>query len=361
MVFVDDDDRIEGDYIRSLLNATGYGEDIITFKVMVSINGEKPMPCRYSMHFERDDNTPYEYQRLPNHICAVKRSLALATPYPPVFCGEDKQYGLDLHPKLTSEHAIDRVLYHYDFNVATTETQVAKRTLMQSPTVDVVILSKSPTEEMQKMTQYAVNTCRAGASGHLVNIIVLEQHPGVTYRNATTEYIEDEFAYNTFANIGAASGTAPWIMIANNDLVFEDDWLAPLLEANHPVVSPINPGDSRQRGINRTEHGYVNGRHFSGWCFMITRDVWDKIGGFDEDFRFWCADDSVVEQLRAINVPPMLVGRSRVRHLVSKTLGSEPARDELTWAQVWTFEQKYGVEKFAGDQRYADWKARNGK
>ena len=361
VVFVDDDDRIEPDYVSSLLIATDSDCDVLTFDVMVSLNGEKPLVCRYSMHFAADKNTPTEYQRLPNHICAVKRELALVTPYPPVFCGEDRQYGLDLHPKLRSEFPIRRVLYHYDFNVATTETQVSRRTPVQSPVVDVVILSKSTTPEMVAMTQHAINSCRAHASGHLVNIIVLEQQAGVSYRNAITEHMVGEFAYNAFANHGARMGSAPWVMIANNDLVFEDGWLRPLLEANHPAVSPHNPGDSRQSGISRTESGYTNGRHFSGWCFMVSRELWERIGGFDEDFRFWCADDSVVEQLRAVNVMPMLVIRSRVRHLVSKTLGGEPARDELTWAQVWLFEQKYGVAKFVGDLRYAAWKQRNGK
>lgn len=360
VVFVDDDDRVEPDYVSTLLAATEHGADVITFLVSVSLNGGAPLPCRYSMHFKRDENTDTEYQRLPNHICAVKRELAVQTPYPPVFCGEDKQYGLDLHPKLQSEHAIDRVLYHYDYNVATTETQVAKRTPVQTPILDVVILSKASTDAARDMTQTAVSTCRKGAAGYLINIIVIEQVEGVSYRDAVTVHEGGTFAYNKFANMGARMGSAPWLMIANNDLRFERRWLRELLAANHPVVSPLAPGDRRQARVAGNETGTTNGQHFSGWCFMLSRSLWERIGGFDEDFSFWCADDSVIEQLKAVNVQPMIVPRARVQHLGSVTLQAMPVDEEMTWGQVLKFERKYGVQKFADDPRYIAYKARMG-
>jgi len=90
---------------------------------------------------------------------------------------------------------------------------------------------------------------------------------------------------------------------------------------------------------------------------MLKREIFDKIGGLDEDFRYWCADDSAIAQLVKIGIQPMVVPSAKVTHLVSKTL-KEPS-DDLTWAMVHKFEQKYGIKKFERDARYADWKRKN--
>lgn len=362
--FVDDDDRLEPDMIKSVLAAIDEsGADVITFLVSVSMDGHAPKICRYSIKYDADYNTRTEYHRLPNHICVVRRAIAERCSFPNLLYKEDEGYSKLLKPLLKTEHQIDRVLYHYDYSTTTTETQlnvryqhqIARRT--QPPVVDVVILSKATTAEFRKMTQKTVDTCVAGANGLPVNVVVLEQAEGVTYRGAITVPAPGEFHYNRFANRGASSGSAPWIMIANNDLTFENGWLHHLLAAKHPLVSPHNPGDRRQAGIVRNETGVINGRHLSGWCYMIDRTLWERIGGFDEDVSFWCSDDAVIEQVIAVGVRPMLVPKARVRHLMSKTLKTEADVDEsMTWGQVAIFNAKYGRDKFTDDARFIAWK-----
>src|SRR5690606_19565225 len=278
VVFVDDDDRLEPDYIASLLTATESGADVLTFRVSVSINGGEAKDCVYSLRFAEDENTAEEYHRLPNHICAVKRDIALRTMFADVSLGEDSDYSRRLRPLLHTENAIDRVLYHYDYSDQSSETQVeaqARRALidrLSKPlTVDLVMLSRSSTPEVRAMTQKAIRSAVEGAPNHRVNVVVVEQVPGVRYDDATMIYETGEFAYNRFGNIGAETGSAPWIMLANNDLEFEPGWLDALLAAKHDVVSPANPGDARQHGVTKNEVGEVNGKHFSGWCFMIRR------------------------------------------------------------------------------------------
>lgn len=227
--------------------------------------------------------------------------------------------------------------------------------------MDVVMLSRADTPVLRQMTQTAVNTCIMGAPRGSVNIIVLEQIPGVRYRHAHTVRAPEEFAYNKFANIGARMGSAPWIMVANNDLRFAPGWLQPLLTAHNAVVSPKDPFNRFQRAFARNMVGGHVGRTFSGWCFAITRDLWERMGGFDEDFTFWCADDAVVEQVKAFGIQPMLVVNSHVHHLTSithrQTADPDGAR---TWAQVYKFEQKYGVKKFHRNAAYLRWKIENG-
>lgn len=209
--------------------------------------------------------------------------------------------------------------------------------------IDVVILSNAINPKIQRMTQNCVNTIR----DERCNIIVIEQNLDVTYKNCYTYFIEEKFNYNKFANYGAKLGHNEWIMIANNDLHFERNWLQPLLDADHLVVSPKCPNDKRQRKYRTGNHiGYNVGEHLSGWCFMIRRDMWELIGGFDEDFPFWCADNSLIEQLKVFDIPAMLVTDSIVRHLGSQTLNKQPNIDELTRKQVIKFNKKYNKNLF---------------
>lgn len=360
--FIDDDDRIEPDMMRSILDATDTDVDVITFLVSVSLNGNRPKICRYSKDFTEDRNTHDGYERLPNHICAVKRELARKVAYPHLPYGEDSGYAKILHPHLRTETHIPRVLYHYDYATATTEAQEHLRNRARNrddvaPLVDVVILSNASTPQLQYATQQTIDTCRAGANSLPLGIAVMEQAEGIVYKRAATLYTPEPFNYNRFANRGAARGSAPWILIANNDLVFRDGWLHNLLAASHPLVSPKCPRDKRQSDITENTIGGTTGRHLSGWCFMISRDLWERIGGFDEDVTFWCSDDVVIEQAKAHGVQPMLVPSAVVEHEQSVTLKTRPDQDDLTWRQLHIFITKYGSHRMQNHPEYLRWKS----
>lgn len=208
--------------------------------------------------------------------------------------------------------------------------------------VDIIFLSNAKTPDLYAMTQQAVQTCAVGARPHTVNIRVLEQQDVTPYELAVTVKMPVRFRFNAFANFGARLGDAEWLLIANNDLIFHDGWLSPLLAAQHPVVSPKCPVRGSQAHITENTTGYANGVHFSGWCFMIARDLWARIGGFDECVEFWCSDDVVIEQLRAFDIAPMLVADSHVEHLGSQTLRrTADPNDQLTLRQLEIFRRKY--------------------
>jgi hypothetical protein len=359
---VDSDDRISDDYLKTLLDATESDADSITFTAMVSLNGNEPRPCYYSKDFKMDHNTDVAYYRIPNHIPCVKKELSLKSSFPSIAYGEDSAYSKLLLPHLKTELVINKVLYYYDFNSETTETQEhlspSIRRRKQEPIVDVVFLSNATDMRLYRMTQHAIDTCLAGANSLPVNIIVIEQNTQARYNNATTHYIDAQFNYNQFANIGVRKGSAEWVMICNNDLVFHSGWLHQLLIAGHDLVSPKCPNDYRQRGINENELGVKCGRNFSGWAFMIKRSALIKIGGLDEDFPFWFADNSTIEQCLSIGIEPMLVPKSLVTHLGSTTLNrvSQVERDNLTWAHCDKFNNKYGRNLFHDNPAFNQWK-----
>jgi GT2 family glycosyltransferase len=360
IAFVDDDDRIADDYIASLLDATQHNTDSIVFQAEVSLNGEPSKLCYYSKDYKRDYNHKGNYYRIPNHICCVKKEVSLKSSFPNILYGEDAGYGKVLLPHLKTEHKIDKVLYYYDYNAETTETQAWRYNQTNQrpgkPIVDVIILSKAQKYRDSIMTQQAIDSCIKGSNGLPVNIIVIEGGVG-QYHGATTLPTRDKFNYNEFANRGAAVSKAEWIMIANNDLIFRDGWLHNLLSAGNEVVSPHEPTDARQKSIIKNELGDQCGRHFSGWCFMIKRSLWTKIGGFDTDVDFWCSDDVVIEQVKAEGVMPMIVKDSIVEHLGSVTLKSrsEEEQSELKWRNVHIFNTKYHKNKFVEHPEYQKW------
>lgn len=363
VAFVDDDDRVDPNYLTSLLHATETDADVITFLVSVSLNGHKPKLCRYSIEFKHDHNTTTGYERLPNHICAVKRELASQVSFPNLPYGEDSAYSKLLLPLLKTERHLPVVLYHYDYDAETTETQqhlqAALRQRNQKPIADVIILSNASNPQLREMTQKTIDTCIAGANSLPISVTVMEQSGGARYKHAEVVFMDEPFNYNAFANRGARSGSAEWIVVANNDLLFCDGWLHQLLAADHPLVSPKCPRDGRQRDIRKNTIGTRTGRHLSGWCFMIKRKLWSKIGGFDERVTFWASDDIVIEQARLQGVEPMLVPDAKVEHLQSVTLNrqSSAEHDELTWGSLDVFIQLYGGHRLQNHPNYLRWKA----
>lgn len=222
--------------------------------------------------------------------------------------------------------------------------------------LDVVILSNAKNEELFGITWNCINSVLKTICPKMT-IYVIEQNQdesqfGWAYffdnqQNIKTIYPEEkDFNYNRFANIGAFAGNSEYICIANNDLIFTPTWFWEVFKVEELVCSPRCPDDKRQQDIKENEIGEQVGRHLSGWCFVIKRSVWEQIGGFDEDFSFWCADNSLMEQLLSIGIKPMVLANSYVKHLGSKTLKTMDNRDELTRAQVLKYNRKYNRNLF---------------
>lgn len=370
VVHVDSDDRIAPNYIVSLLNAIhAHGTDVITFYASVSINGGKPKRCDYSIKHKKDHNTINQYNRLPNHICCIKKSISKKSSFPNVMYSEDKIFAEILLPHIKSEHQIKETLYYYDYNQVTSETQeFHPQNIMfdhsDDAVIDIVILSKAATSQLRSMTQETIDTAIRGANGLSVNVFVVEQVAEVQYKNAKTIYHPTEvFNYNDNMNLGASNGRADNILFCNNDLIFSDAWAHHLLSAKHPLVSPKCPVDGRQRDIVKNEIGSRCGKYFSGWCFMMTRDLWNKIGGLSNVVSYWFSDNATIKQCEAVGVSPMLVPASQVRHLGSVTFNSQTTaeeKDDWTWGQAVIYNRHFNDNLFHDNPHYKQYLKRKG-
>lgn len=358
VAYVDDDDRVTDDYLSKLLQATQYDKDVITFQAEVTLNGGDAKICHYTSSISQDYNTQTEYYRLPNHICAFKRLIAMQFPFPDILYGEDSGFSKEVKKRIENEHNIPEVLYYYDYNQATTETQYHLGS-NNNAVIDIVILSNASTPRFKAMTQHAIETAFFTSIGLPINVIVIEQQYGISYQKANTHHEPSPFNYNRYCNIGARLGKSERIMFSNNDVIFKQGWLHELLLRDMAFMSTHCPNDIRQRGIVKDETGEQVGRHMSGWNFVLSRELFHQIGGLDEEFAFYCADNAVLEQCKAVGVLPTIIHNSYVQHLGSQTLKTVRDKDSLTWHYIDLFNKKYGKDLFKGNLAFERWKIRN--
>lgn len=213
--------------------------------------------------------------------------------------------------------------------------------------VGVVVLSKASTPELASLTEQTLTSLSEAAALTMLDVVVMEQSSRRWPLVMTVTKL-DEFNFNQFANIGASLVHGDHLLICNNDLRFHPDAIDILhryaIQQDAPVVCPVCPLNPRQEDLTEPEIGTAVGRHFTGWCFMIHRDAWRAIGGFDEEFPFWFADNATVEQLKRANLPITVVPQACVSHHASSTLNTlqRPDRSRLTKQQRAKFEAKYG-------------------
>lgn len=224
--------------------------------------------------------------------------------------------------------------------------------------IDVVIVSDGSTKkhpqrkevDFSKVTQTAIDTAKQDEG---VNVIVVEGNKNITYKNAETLHYDFEFNYNRCLNYGASKGNAPYIAFCNNDLEFTKGWteiIDHMIQHRSESASPIDPRTANEYRI-RQHKGIIRGtqvrRLFCGWCFIWTRNLWEKYP-HDERRKFWTADNASAVTLRKKGVRHFLDTDIEVRHIQSLTLQtlSKEKHDELTFEEVAYFNHDYNQKIF---------------
>lgn len=112
VVFIDDDDDVESDYVDTILYGIDRGTDVVNFQVMYHCK-DYNREVFYSAAFKQDQNLPDKFLRIPNHLMCIRSNIARAVMYPDLTFGEDADFAKRLLPFIKTEYNIDKVLYHY--------------------------------------------------------------------------------------------------------------------------------------------------------------------------------------------------------------------------------------------------------
>lgn len=124
ITFIDDDDMIRPEYIKSILEAIKLSPEVITFYVEKWFNENKDRPQRFSKTYGRNHREPDKSfnNMLPNHLCVWRRDVVKER-FPDKNLGEDHIFADLMTQHYTVEHHLNKYLYTYQFNKNITETQ----------------------------------------------------------------------------------------------------------------------------------------------------------------------------------------------------------------------------------------------
>lgn len=114
VVFVDDDDDINPQYLRLIFEALEDMPDVVGIKGVYFIDGTYQGIFEHSIeHKQWSTYAGNRYLRCPNHLNPVRTSLARQARFPDITMGEDHDYSTRLLPLLKTEKMIDKPIYNY--------------------------------------------------------------------------------------------------------------------------------------------------------------------------------------------------------------------------------------------------------
>lgn len=135
-------------------------------------------------------------------------------------------------------------------------------------------------------------------------------------------------------NQGCKAAKGSHLAIINNDLILPDMWAEKLLEYGEHAICPsykqgerIRPNFEAHnkmlgRRPSRTKVADRPGNHpngFAGFCFTISREAYDQVGPFDEQFFYWYGDNDYYIRLLDMGYEPLQSLNVEIHHYHSKT------------------------------------------
>lgn len=192
---------------------------------------------------------------------------------------------------------------------------------------------------------------------------VLNNHPVKKIRNAVNR------GYGAACNQGALAATGRFLFFMNPDVTVEPGGLSVLMEATRRytdcrIFTPrtMTPNgrlwfDDRS-GADRMlgKHAEVTTRSLAGDCcvrfadggaFLVDRQLFLDIGGFDEKFFLYYEDDDLSHRIVQHGEPIIVVNDAVVKHAIGNSVVKNPrnliARFYAKKASEIYFKRKYGI------------------
>lgn len=164
--------------------------------------------------------------------------------------------------------------------------------------------------------------------------------------------------YGRANNTGARAADTEFVLVVNPDCVVEPGAVAALIDAarRYPdavlfapqIIEPsgrvffqprslLSPYLHNPSGTLVLPDGEACAPFFSGACFLVRRDVFLKLGGFDENIFLFYEDDDLCRRIADAGSALVYVPQAIVRH--GRGRSSEPKRGRIyasRWHQAWS-------------------------
>jgi hypothetical protein len=236
--------------------------------------------------------------------------------------------------------------------------------------VDVIILSKTATEELFKILKETVNSLKKSEKNHSFNVIIVESNKKIKEQFGSRLYEikakfilppVEKFNYNQFLNIGLRECKNDYILISNNDVIYFQDWFSEIKKQfdKDPELLSACPTDRKWHrhakqffdGTKEIYLGYRTSYEFTGWSFVVKKEVFKQIGVFDEKFDFYYQDNDWVEMYKRENIKHGLVYNSLCHHLLSKSTSVVDKSSKLTDMDH-QYEKFFNKWTYPGEKKY---------
>lgn len=170
------------------------------------------------------------------------------------------------------------------------------------------------------------------------------------FRGARVHRFDTNRGVATAWNTGVSLARAPVVAILNSDCMVEPGWDEALLEA---------VGDGRRIAFPYTDHGDGEGFRIAdqagtaGWCFMLTTELFEEIGPFDERFNpAYGEDTDYWHRAWQLGIELTPVPAARVSHARRTTGKTDPHWEWLLQAHRYKYGWKHGVDPMAAPPYY---------
>lgn len=174
--------------------------------------------------------------------------------------------------------------------------------------------------------------------------------------------------YGRANNIGARAAKTDFLLVVNPDVIVEPGAVAALLHAagRYPdaglfapqIVEPsgrvffqprslLAPYLTNPPGKLALPEGESCAPFFSGACFLVRRELFLRLGGFDEKIFLFYEDDDLCRRIADGGASLVYVPQAIVRHGRGRSSGPKPGRVfKARWHQAWSrayVSRKYGL------------------
>ena len=189
-----------------------------------------------------------------------------------------------------------------------------------------------------------------------------EGQGGRVIRNARNE------GYGRANNIGVRAADTEFVLIVNPDCIVDRGAVAALVDAarRYPdaaffapqIVEPSGRVFYQPRSLLAASLTNPSGKlvlpegeacapFFSGACFLIRREAFLRLGGFDENIFLFYEDDDLCRRVADSGSALIYVPQAVVRHGRGRSSGDKPGRVFTSrWHQAWSrayVSRKYGL------------------
>ena len=220
--------------------------------------------------------------------------------------------------------------------------------------IDVICLTNTLSVGTYELTCRTLFTLRHMDQSHKFNIILMESGNPWDYSNFVDKYIvsTEPFGYNKYINLASKHCVNDWVVIVNNDLLFEKNWFSEIVNVHEkrPDIESFTPKDPILYAKYYDHHfmfeddeyaeSYNVTEFLGGWCIVMTKRVFDLVCPWDEDFDMYYQDNDYAKVIESKGIKHALVRHSIVSHIKSLDMLKIDYSDEVI-AKMKDGEQKF--------------------